>query len=148
MRYILNLSACVLMVIGIRLLFWCIPKLAVTLLATSRRRQSQSAPGVGVKHIVAISHARNIQGVSRIMPEPTKAQKEAVTKLREVYGRQNVKEHAADPTTGHIRVELKCEAGMWNWFYDRNGLYINGSMSQRLFEPEPPPHTPGNAIDN
>jgi hypothetical protein len=82
------------------------------------------------------------------MPEPTKAQRAAISKLKDTYGRNVVKEHAADANTGHVRVELKSEAGIWHWFYDRNGLYINGSLTQRLFEPEPPPHKPGNALDN
>jgi hypothetical protein len=82
------------------------------------------------------------------MPEPTKAQRNAINALKATYGRQSVKEHAADANTGHVRVELRSLAGVWDWFYDRNGLYINGSLRQKLFEPEPPPHRPGNAIDN
>ncbi len=82
------------------------------------------------------------------MPDPTPAQRNAIAKLKEVYGSKTVKAHAADAKTGHVRVELKCEAGVWNWFYDRNGLYKDGTLTQRLFEPEPPPHTPGNALDN
>jgi hypothetical protein len=82
------------------------------------------------------------------MPDPTPAQRKAVAILKETYGRKNVKEHAANEVTGHVRVELKCEAGIWNWFYDRNGLYKDGSLTQQLFEPEPPSHTPGNALDN
>lgn len=82
------------------------------------------------------------------MPEPTQAQIKAIRSLRETYGSKNVKSYAADAVSGHVRVELKCEAGVWAWFYDRNGLYRDGSMYQKLFEPEPPPHKPGNAIDN
>lgn len=78
----------------------------------------------------------------------TKAQTEALGKLVKVYGRANVKEHAPDPSTGHMRVTLQCLAGEWQWFYDRNGLYIDGSLTQRLFTPEAPPHKPGNALDN
>lgn len=82
------------------------------------------------------------------MPEPTQPQRLAIRKLKETYGTKNVKEHAADGKTGHVRIELKCEAGTWNWFYDTAGNYINGSLTQRLFEPEPPTHRPGNALDN
>lgn len=82
------------------------------------------------------------------MAEPTKAQHKAMADLKKTYGRANVKAYSADVHTGHVRVELKCEAGVWVWFYDRNGLYRDGSLYQKLFEPEPPPHKPGNAIDN
>jgi nitrate reductase alpha subunit len=82
------------------------------------------------------------------MPDPTPAQRKAIKALKETYGSKNVKAHAADALKGHVRVELVCEAGIWHWFYDRNGLYLDGSLTQRLFEPDPPPHKPGNALDN
>jgi len=82
------------------------------------------------------------------MPEPTKAQKKVVKKLREVYGRSHVTEHAADAATGNMRVELRALAGVWNWYYSPEGDYIGGSLTQRLFTPDPPKHIPGNALDN
>jgi hypothetical protein len=82
------------------------------------------------------------------MPDPTKPQQDAIKKLREVYGRDAVKPHAADAVTGLMRVELKCMAGMWQWFYNREGRYVYGSLEQQLFIPAPPEHKPGNALDN
>lgn len=82
------------------------------------------------------------------MPEPNDKQRAALAKLKGTYGRDNVKGHAADGTTGVTRVELKCLAGVWNWYFDTDGRYINGHLTGRLFEPEPPKHVPRNAIDN
>jgi hypothetical protein len=82
------------------------------------------------------------------MPDPTKKQRDALDTLKVTYGRANVKAHAADAMSGLMRVELTCMAGVWQWFYDRDGRYVYGSLTQKLFEPEPPPHKPGNALDN
>lgn len=82
------------------------------------------------------------------MPEPTEPQQRKLASLRKVYGRDNVKGHAADAESGLMRVSLKCEAGVWEWYFDRVGEYRYGHLTGRLFTPDPPVHTPGNAIDN
>lgn len=82
------------------------------------------------------------------MAEPTKEQAGVLARFREVYGRATVKPHAPNPATGVMRVELKCQAGVWQWYIGTDGGLIDSYLTARLFEPEPPKHVPGNAIDN
>ena len=82
------------------------------------------------------------------MTDPTANQRNAIKKLKETYGSNTVKAHAPNAQTGRVMVELKCEYGIWHWFYDTAGNYVDGSLTQRLFDPGPPPHKPHNAIDN
>ena len=82
------------------------------------------------------------------MPEPNDKQRALLAKLKDTYGRDIVKGHAADAATGVMRVELRCLAGTWQWYFDSDGNYTIGHLTARLFEPEPPKHVPRNAIDN
>jgi hypothetical protein len=78
--------------------------------------------------------------------EFTRQQKERLAQLKDIYGRNYVKEHAPDPSTGLMRVELFCIAGTHNWYYDTDGYFTNGALTLRLFEPDAPSHKPRNAI--
>jgi hypothetical protein len=82
------------------------------------------------------------------MPDPTDAQQRKLASLVKSFGKDNVKGHAADANTGLMRVDAKCAAGQWVWYFDRVGEYRDGHLTARLFTPEPPKHVPRNAIDN
>ena len=83
-----------------------------------------------------------------VMPNPTAEQSATLAKLRETYGRDNVKGHQADAGTGLMRVELRSLAGMHQWYFKPDGTLATWHMDQRLFTPAPPVHKPKNAIDN
>jgi hypothetical protein len=82
------------------------------------------------------------------MPEPNDTQRATLAALKDTYGRDNVKGHATDAATGNMRVELKCLAGMWQWYFDTTGTLVDKHLTARLFDPPPPVHIPRNAIDN
>lgn len=80
--------------------------------------------------------------------DPTVAQAKLIKRLRDTYGTQVVQPHAPDPKTGILRVELTCAAGVHQWYFNTDGVLVNRTLTQRLFDPPEPPRNPRNAIDN
>ena len=80
--------------------------------------------------------------------DPSPKQRELISRLRATFGAKAVKTHAPDPRTGVIRLELPCEAGVWQWYFDTDGTLKDKSLTGRLFEPPTPVHKPKSAIDN
>lgn len=82
------------------------------------------------------------------MAEHTPQQKQVLAQLRKTYGSSTVKAFARSKANGRMRVELKSQAGIWTWIYDSEGTLVLKYLTEKLFDINPTPPKPRNAIHN
>lgn len=82
------------------------------------------------------------------MADHTPQQKQRLVKLRETYGPKTVKAYARSKVNGRMRVEATCQLGTWTWIFDEAGDLVIAYMEHTLFDMDPVPPKPTNAIHN
>ena len=81
-------------------------------------------------------------------PKPTPAQQRKLDYLYREFGRQAITLRTINRQTGHMRIEATAAAGTWVWAFNRNGVLVQQSMRQTLFDMPPQTTPPRHAVDN
>lgn len=64
--------------------------------------------------------------------DATPAQLERLRLVRKEFGKRAVGTYRVDERTGIMRVELKCEAGLWHWWFDADGFLVDSALNRQF----------------
>lgn len=78
--------------------------------------------------------------------DPTDEQKAVVKYLRDTFGRDVVKARTPRAQDGKMPVDLKCQAGVWTWTYNRDGTLADAYLTGQLFDMKPQPRVTLNPL--
>lgn len=52
--------------------------------------------------------------------------------IRKEFPSARKRGYRVDPRTGVMRVEVECPAGLWHWWFDRNGQVVDTALHRTL----------------
>lgn len=75
--------------------------------------------------------------------DATPAQLAKLKAIRKEFPSARKRGYRVDPASGTMRIEVVCAAGVWHWWFDRDGRMVNKALHEALPDvvPEPEPES-------